>query len=36
MILHPDIARWMVIAEQERVAELARPRRHRRRKAKAD
>jgi len=24
MILHPDIARWMVLAEQERLAELAR------------
>ena len=42
MILHPDIARWMVVAEHERVAEMARrlrprpvtARRHRRREAK--
>jgi hypothetical protein len=37
MVLHPDIARWMVVAEHERVAELRRShprpvtRRHRRR-----
>ena len=41
MILHPDIARWMVVAEHERIAEMARrprpvsARRHRRRLAKA-
>jgi len=29
MMLHPDIARWLVAAEQERLAELARRRRPR-------
>ncbi|MEW6473043.1 MAG: hypothetical protein AB1679_12300 [Actinomycetota bacterium] len=24
MVLHPDIARWIVVAEQERLAELVR------------
>lgn len=28
-MLHPDIARWLVAAEHQRLAELARPRRPR-------